>query len=153
MKDLRYLLLPSIDEDEKSWGKLNQQVSKGKCGTLLARMLTVPWFADKSVDKTHGGSLNCTVIESIVFPGSFLSPTIRLIRHVPVPEVSCGFTYIGTLFNFLTLYEGKEKGNLNYACIHARYFSFQRKGRKGEMRPRMDNTIISLVPYTCNSLT
>lgn len=56
----------------------------------------------------QGGSLNCMVIESIVFPGSFRIPTITLTRHVPASDVSCGFTYMGVLFNFLTLYKDKQ---------------------------------------------
>lgn len=66
-------------------------------------MLTVPWLEDRSADKTQGGNWNCKVTESIVFPGAFRVPTNTLTRHVPASEDSCGFTYIGVLFNFLTL--------------------------------------------------
>lgn len=34
-------------------------------------------------------------------------PTNTLTRHVPPAEVNCGFTYIGVLFNFLTLKKGE----------------------------------------------
>jgi hypothetical protein len=77
-------------------------------GTLLVRISTVPWFEVRSADRIQGGSWNCTVIESIIFPGSLRIPTSTLILHVPAPDVSCGFTYIGVLFNFLTLYEGEK---------------------------------------------
>jgi len=50
-----------------------------------------------------GGSWNWIVTESIVFPRSFLIPTNTITRHIPPSEVNCGFTYIGVLFNFLTL--------------------------------------------------
>lgn len=35
-------------------------------------------------------------------------PTNTLTRHVPPAEVNCGFTYIGVLFNFLTLKNGEN---------------------------------------------
>lgn len=35
-------------------------------------------------------------------------PTITLRRHLPLSEVNCGFTYIGVLFNFLTLKKKRE---------------------------------------------
>lgn len=38
------------------------------------------------------GNWNCTVLESIGFPGSFRIPTITLTRQFPESDVNCGFT-------------------------------------------------------------